>query len=87
MGVILNIDAVLNTIDNCVNKASSIGPFRQDDAKSTFFVEPKMHRKLEVISEYTGLTKQEIYTKALRNYLNEGYIDDIDIDLFIDKVS
>ncbi len=73
---------ILNTIANCVDKASSIGPFRHEDAKSTFYVEPKMHRKLEVICEYTGLTKQEIYSKALGNYLRVGYLNDIDISQF-----
>ena len=75
---------ILNTIANCVNKASSIGPFRSEDAKSTFYVEPKLHRKLEVICEYTGLTKQEIYSKALRKYVIEDYLEDLDIESFIE---
>lgn len=78
---------ILNTIANCVNKASSIGPFRSEDAKSTFYVEPKLHRKLEVICEYTGLTKQEIYSKALRKYVTDGYLEDLDIELFIDAAA
>lgn len=77
--------AILNIIAMCVNKICAMGPFREEDAKSTFFVEPKLHRKLEVVSELLGLTKQEIYSKALRNYLNDGYLKDIDIESFIDE--
>ncbi|WP_286833601.1 MULTISPECIES: hypothetical protein [Acinetobacter] len=84
MNSISNETAILNTIANCVDKASSIGPFRNEDAKSTFYVEPKLHRRLEVISEYTGLTKQEIYSKALRKYVIEDYLEDLDIESFIE---
>ena len=81
----ISASVILNTIANCVNKICTMGPFRKEDAKSTFFVEPKLHRKLEVVNELLGLTKQEVYTKALRNYLNGGYLNDIDIESFIDE--
>lgn len=73
-------------VSNIIDRISSIGPFRQDDAKSTFFVAPRLHRKLDVICEYTGLTRQEIYTKALRDYLNGAYLKDIDPELIETKV-
>lgn len=75
-------EIILNTIANCVNQTSNLGPFRDDDAKSTFNVPPKLHRKLEIVAEYTGLTKQEIYTKAVREYVNGPYLKDIDVNQF-----
>ena len=63
---------------NVIDRISQIGPFREDDAKSTFYVTPRLHRKLDLICECTGLTRQEIYTKALREYMNGSYLKDID---------
>lgn len=73
-------------VSNVIDRISLIGPFRQDDAKSTFFVCPQMHRKLDLVCECTGLTRQEIYTKALRDYLKSTYSKDIDPELFKAKV-
>lgn len=73
-------------VSNVIDRISLIGPFREDDAKSTFYVTPSSHRKLDLICECTGLTRQEIYTKALRDYLNGAYLKDIDPKLFKAKV-
>lgn len=73
-------------VSNVIDRISLIGPFRQEDAKSTFWVAPPIHRKLDLVCECTGLTRQEIYTKALRDYLNGAYLKDIDPELFKTKV-
>lgn len=73
-------------VSNVIDRISLIGPFRPDDAKSTFYVTPRLHRKLDLVCECTGLTRQEIYTKALRDYLNSTYLMDIDPELFKAKV-
>lgn len=73
-------------VANVIDRLSMIGPFREDDAKSTFYVTPHLHRKLDLVCECTGLTRQEIYTKALRDYLNSAYLKDIDPELFKAKV-
>jgi len=70
-------------VSNVIDRLSLIGPFREYDAKSTFCVTPRLHRKLDLVCECTGLTRQEIYTKALRDYLNGAYLKDIDPELFI----
>ncbi|MHA3049761.1 hypothetical protein [Acinetobacter sp. ANC 4639] len=69
-------------VSNVIDRLSLTGPFRKGDAKSTFFVSPRLHRKLDLVCECTGLTRQEIYTKALREYLNGNYLKDIDPELF-----
>lgn len=68
-------------VSNLIDRISLIGPFRKVDAKSTFCVTPLTHRKLDIVCECTGLTRQEIYTKALRYYLDGGYLQDIDPEL------
>ena len=73
-------------VSNVIDRLSLIGPFREDDAKSTFCVTPRLHRKLDLVCECTGLTRQEIYTKALREYLTGSYLKDIDPNLLRTKV-
>lgn len=73
-------------VSNVIDRLSLIGPFREDDAKSTFCVTPRLHRKLDLVCECTGLTRQEIYTKALREYLTGSYLKDIDPNLLKTKV-
>lgn len=73
-------------VSNVIDRLSLIGPFREDDAKSTFYVTPRLHRKLDLVCECTGLTRQEIYTKALRHYLTASYLKDIDPNLLKTKV-
>lgn len=73
-------------VSNVIDRLSLIGPFREDDAKSTFCVTPRLHRKLDLVCECTGLTRQEIYTKALREYLTGSYLKDIDPNILKTKV-
>ena len=86
MSVVTDTNIAPEIVSNVIDRISLIGPFREDDAKSTFCVTPRLHRKLDLVSECTGLTRQEIYTKALRDYLNGSYLKDIDPELFKAKV-
>lgn len=79
-------DIAPEIVSNVIDRISLVGPFRQGDAKSTFWVAPPLHRKLDLVCECTGLTRQEIYTKALRDYLKDTYLKDIDPELFKTKV-
>lgn len=79
-------DIASEIVSNVIDRISLVGPFRKDDAKSTFYVTPDMHRKLDIICECTGLTRQEIYTKALRDYLDQKYLQDIDPKLLKAKL-
>lgn len=38
-------------VSNVIDRLSLIGPFREDDAKSTFCVTPRLHRKLDLVCE------------------------------------
>lgn len=86
MSIASESDIALKIVSNVIDRISLIGPFREDDAKSTFCVTPRLHRKLDLVCECTGLTRQEIYTKALRDYLNDPYLKDVDPELFKAKV-
>lgn len=86
MSVATDTDIAPEIVSNVIDRISLIGPFREDDAKSTFYVTPRLHRKLDLVCECTGLTRQEIYTKALRDYLIGSYLKDIDPELFKVKV-
>jgi hypothetical protein len=79
-------DIATKIVSKVIDRVSLIGPFREEDAKSTFCVTPRLHRKLDLVCECTGLTRQEIYTKALRDYLNGPYLKDVDPELFTAKL-
>lgn len=86
MSIASEADIALKIVSNVIDRISLIGPFREDDAKSTFCVTPRLHRKLDLVCECTGLTRQEIYTKALRDYLSDSYLEDVDPELFKAKM-
>lgn len=83
MSLTTNIDTEIATeiVSNIIDRMCLIGPFRKEDAKSTFYVTPLLHRKLDLVCQCTGLTRQEIYTKALSSYLDDKYKNDIDPNL------
>lgn len=65
-------------IIGCIKYVSRKVPQRKEPAKSTFFVPVEQHHELDAICEILGLTKQEIYSKALNDYLNNHiYLNDI----------
>ena len=43
---------ILNTIANCVNKICAMGPFREEDAKSTFLLNQNCIASLKWLVNY-----------------------------------
>ena len=80
---IANEDQMIrNTLENCIDRISSKSTLRDKDVKSTFMVRPETHRKLTTICSISNLSQQEIYTRALEQYLKGQYLKDINIEHF-----
>lgn len=56
-------------------------PLREKSVKSTFIVTPHAHRHLDTMCKATGMTKQECFTLALDQFMEQkGYLDYIPLE-------
>lgn len=77
-----NEDAIIRkSVAAAIEIIAQNTPLREKSVKSTFIVTPHVHRHLDTMCKATGMTKQECFSLALDQFMEQkSYLDYIPIE-------